>query len=208
MDQSSLVEQIVDGRNIVSRFAADGNPVQAAFWLKTAEEGIWFLYIVSDLVNGNGPLAAYNALYTSTHSLGNLSISISDIKFIGNNNPITHDVLKLQKPYPVHLTSQAGGTYVGSVAAQEIYVYPQNLFTFNPANPMTREEISRKIVDLMNRGPGTLLPSHVMLKNRTSFDGVPFGFQLGNQNRAVVQFIVDHEAIPRTVLLDEIDSVT
>jgi len=40
VDQSTLVEdQIDDGRRFVERFAADGNPVQAAFWVKTAEEG-------------------------------------------------------------------------------------------------------------------------------------------------------------------------
>ena len=42
MDQGTLVEfQISDGRRFVERFAADGNPVQAAFWVKTEEEGIW-----------------------------------------------------------------------------------------------------------------------------------------------------------------------
>jgi hypothetical protein len=59
VDQSTLVEdQIDDGRRFVERFAADGHSVQAAFWVKTAEEGLWFLYVATDLVDREGPAAA------------------------------------------------------------------------------------------------------------------------------------------------------
>src|SRR5215210_5979645 len=66
VDQSTLVEaQIDDGRRFVERFAADGNPVQAAFWVKTAEEGLWFLYVVTELIDHVGPAAAYRAVHAS-----------------------------------------------------------------------------------------------------------------------------------------------
>ena len=47
MDQSTLVgDPVHDGRRFVERFAADGNQVQAAFWVKEAEYGRWELYVV------------------------------------------------------------------------------------------------------------------------------------------------------------------
>ena len=62
MDQGTLVEEkIDDGRRFVERFAADGNPVQAAFWVKTAEEGIWFLYVTTDIFDRDGPAALVTA---------------------------------------------------------------------------------------------------------------------------------------------------
>src|SRR6266851_4590605 len=66
VDQGTLVEeQIGDGRRFVERFAADGNPVQAAFWVKTAEEGIWFLYVAAEIYDREGPAAAYRAVEAS-----------------------------------------------------------------------------------------------------------------------------------------------
>ena len=66
MDQVALVEdQIADGRRFVERFAADGNTVQAAFWVKTAEEGDRFLYVVTDLYDNDGPAVAYKAVHRS-----------------------------------------------------------------------------------------------------------------------------------------------
>src|SRR5438270_334306 len=66
VDQGTLVEeQIYDGRRFVERFAADGNPVQAAFWVKTAEEGIWFLYVATEIFDRDGPAATYRAVEAS-----------------------------------------------------------------------------------------------------------------------------------------------
>ena len=71
MDQSTLVEnQIDDGRRFVERFAADGTFVRAAFWVKTAEEGLWFLYVATDIVDRDGPAAAYRAVHASLRKLG------------------------------------------------------------------------------------------------------------------------------------------
>src|SRR2546426_12048478 len=93
VDQSTLVEdQIADGRRFVERFAADGNPVQAAFWVKTAEEGLWFLYVVTELIDRVGPAAAYRAVHAALQKLGESGVSSSEIKVISPKNPIAKDV--------------------------------------------------------------------------------------------------------------------
>lgn len=94
MDQGTLVEnQIDDGRRFIERFAADGSEVQAAFWVKTAEEGLWFLYVVTELVDREGPAASYRAVHASLRKLGEPRVSSSLIKVVSPMNPIAKDVL-------------------------------------------------------------------------------------------------------------------
>jgi hypothetical protein len=207
VDQGTLVEErIDDGRRFVERFAADGNSVQAAFWVKTAEEGIWFLYVAAELYDREGPAAAYRAVDASLRKLSKSSLSGSEIKVIGTKNPIARDVLAIMGRHPGRLAT--GSTILGSMAIEQAIIYPSRTFTFTQANPMTSEEIGREIVRLMNRGPGILQPSRITLKDGTGFDGVPFAFELGAQRAVVVRFIADGEPAPRVVRLDEIAAIT
>lgn len=209
MDQSTLVEdQIDDGRRFVERFAADGNPVQAAFWVKTAEEGLWFLYVVTELIDRVGPAAAYRAVHEARGKLGESWVSSSEIKVISPNNPIAKDVLTVMSRHPGRLATRFGGKSLGSIAVEQTYIYAPHFFTSAHANRMTTEDVGREILRLMNRGPGTLTLSHVALKDGTVFNGVPFSLDVGTERAMVVKFIADREAAPRVVRLDEIVSIT
>jgi hypothetical protein len=208
--QSTLVgDRIFDGSRFVERFAADKNPVQAAFWVKTAEEGHWFLYVATELVDTVGPAAAYRAVDASLQKLGESWVSGSEIKVkvISPNNPIARDVLAITTRYPGRLATRFDGKTLGSMDVDQTYIYPSNYFTFTQANPMTTEEVGREIVQLMNRGAGIFRPSHVTLKDGTAFHGVPISLQFGTQRAVVVQFIADGETAPRVVRLDEIASL-
>ncbi len=207
MDQGTLVEEQIDvGRRFVERFAADGNPVQAAFWVKTAEEGIWFLYVAAEIFDRDGPAAAYRAVHASLRKLGKNSVSSSEIKVISPNNPIAKDVLAIVGRHPGRLAT--GSTTLGSMVVEQTIIYPSRSFTFTQANPMTPEEIGREILRLMNRGPGILQPPRVTLKDGTDFNGVPFSLELGTQRAVVGRFIADGEAAPRVIRLDEIASIS
>lgn len=208
MDQSTLVgNQIDDGRRFVERFAADGNPVQAAFWVKTAEEGLWFLYVATELMDREGPAASYRAVRASLGTLGESGVSSSEIKAVSPNNPIAKDVLAIMARHPGRLVTRYGGNSLGSMAVEQVYIYPAHVFTFTQASPMTSEEVGRQILRLMNRGPGFVQPSRVSLKDGTTFNGVPCSFNFGDQNVVVVSFIVDEEVRPRVVRLDGIASI-
>ncbi|MBV9125968.1 MAG: hypothetical protein JO112_21665 [Planctomycetes bacterium] len=208
MDQGTLVgEQIADGRRFVERFAADGNLVQAAFWAETAEEGLWFLYLATETYDRDGPAAAYRAVHASLDKLGQPGIFSSEIKVISPKNPIAKDVLALIARHPGRFAFNLAGQALGSVAVDQVYIYPPKFFTFPQANPMTTEEISREILRLLNRGPSILQPSRVSLKDGMAFTGVPFALELGTQNALVVRFLADGEAAPRVVQLDEIASI-
>jgi hypothetical protein len=208
VDQSTLVgNQIDDGRRFVERFAADGNPVRAAFWVKTAEEGIWFLYVATDLVDRSGPAATYRAVQASLQKLGESRLSGSEIKVVSPANPVAKDLLAVMARHPGRSSAQFGDTTLGSIAVEQVYAYPPHIFTVTRANQMTTEDIGREILRLMNRGPGILQPSRVTLKDGTAFNGVPFSLQLGSQTPLVVQFIEDEKLAPRVVQLDEIAAI-
>src|SRR5262249_50032606 len=121
--------------------------------------------------------------------------------------PIAREVLAVMARHPGRLATRFGAKMLGSMAVEQVYIYPAHFFTFSQANPMTTEDIGREILRLMSRGSGTRQPSRVTLKDGTTFNGVPFSLQLGSQNALVVQFIADGEAAPRVVRLDEIASV-
>ena len=110
MDQSALViDQIDDGRRFIERFAADGNPVRAAFWAMTAEEGLSFLYVVTDTVDRVGPAATYRAVHDALRKLGKPSVSSSEIKVVSPSDPIAKDVLAIMARHPGRLSTRFGG---------------------------------------------------------------------------------------------------
>lgn len=208
MDQGTLVgDQIDDGRRFVERFAADGTAVQAAFWAKTDEDSISFLYVVTDLIDQVGPAGAYRAVRASLEKLGEAWVSGSEIKVISPKNPIAREVLAVMARQRGRLATRFGGDTLGSTSLEQIYIYPPHFFTFTQADPMTTEDVGRELFRLMNRGSGILQPSRVNLKDGTAFDGVPFALELGSQKTLEVRFMADREAAPRVVRLDEIASI-
>jgi hypothetical protein len=208
VDQGTLVaEQIADGRRFIERFAADGNPVQAAFWAQTTENRLWFLYVATELAERDGPAAAYRAVHASLAKLGESWISSSAIKAISPSKPIVREVLAIMARHSGRLPIRLGDRTLGSVEVEHVYIYPPQVFTFTQANPMTTEDIGQEILRLLNRGPSSLQPSRVTLKDGTAFTGVPFAIELGAQSALVGRFLADGEAAPRVLRLDEIASI-
>ena len=125
MDTKLLVaEQIHDGKQIVDQLMRDGFKVTAAFWIKTAEEGLWHLYIASPLVEANRPGEAYRLLYASISQIPGLEVQLSDIKLINDTNPIARDIIEVRDRYPLETPTRYRGKRIGNVSILEAYVYP------------------------------------------------------------------------------------
>ncbi len=100
MDTSALVEnQIDDGLKLVNRLVADHFDVSVACWVRTSEEGDWFLYIASKTVDENGLAAAYRDVYRVIQSMPDIWIPKSQVKLIGRENPIAKNALEMQRRY-------------------------------------------------------------------------------------------------------------
>ncbi|MGA2705195.1 MAG: hypothetical protein ABSH35_29405 [Isosphaeraceae bacterium] len=125
MDTYTLVEnRIDDGRKLIYLLTQTGFPLTAVCWVKTSEEGDWYLYIASNAVDQKGLASAYREVYGVLTTISGTSISVSDVKLVGINNPITKDILEIRERYPGRLPTVSRRRQLGSVAVDEVYVYP------------------------------------------------------------------------------------
>ena len=64
MDQDTMVsEQTKNGKRLIEALTGVGLDVRVAFWAKPTEEGKWFLYLASQLVDEKGPTVAYRKVF-------------------------------------------------------------------------------------------------------------------------------------------------
>jgi hypothetical protein len=209
MDSDELVVdfQVDAGRRIIAQLVRDAFDAKAVFWVKTAEEGIWFLYVATPLVEQKGLAEAYRVLQASMQKLPGIPLSLSDIKLVGADNPIAKDVLRILARYPGRVATRYGGKQLGSMTIDDAYIYPQPS-NWQDSSSMAKEDVLREIFRLMNRGPGILQPSRIMVRDGSSFEGIPFSIQMGSHRAIVVQFIDNTEPVPRVVDVDEIVSIS
>ena len=209
MDTNALVEfQIDAGQRLIVQLIRDGFRVEAAFWVKTVEEGIWFLYNASPVVEEQGPGArAYRALQGSLNPLQGFPLSLSDIKLIGKDNPITRDVVDILARFPGSIANRLRGQQLGGVSIEEGYIYPAYLFSARGTGPMTQDEVLRELFRLMNRGSGLVPTSTVTLTDGSAFTGVPFSIQSASHRPLIIQFVAEGELAPRVLGIDEIASI-
>ncbi len=116
-------KRIEDGQELIHQLVRDDFDVEVAFWLKTSEEDWWHLYVASKVVDERGPLEAYRAVQGSLGRLTGTTISLSDVKLIGTEDPIATQMLKLQERNRAKkpISYQAVG---GGMGAEEAYIYP------------------------------------------------------------------------------------
>jgi hypothetical protein len=171
MDTVTLVgNQVNDGLKLLDRLQQEEIPVKAACWVKPAEEDRWSLYISTPLVEQAGPLAAYRKVYGCLRSLESLWITDSDIKLIGENHPITKDVLDLTRRYPGRVPTRSRRPFLGGVAVEEVYIYPWR------DGPSPAREIMLKVLDMIGR-PAPEEPSMITLRDGTMLRARPIGIR-------------------------------
>jgi hypothetical protein len=121
MDTATLVnEKVDDGKRFVEHLTRSGFDVAVAFWALTSEEGLWFLYIASPVVDADGLADAYRKVYSELAQCTVRWISRSDIKLIGPNNAIAVDAIAYQSgsaPTAYH------GRKLGNLIIDEAYIY-------------------------------------------------------------------------------------
>lgn len=137
MDKDTVVSQQTDeGKRLIEALAKDGFDVQVAFWAKPTDEGKWFLYLASPMVDDKGPAAAYRLVHRVLRSMPNVLIEPLEIRVVGLNDSVTEAVLALikpkvpsspyavrnPKPYP-GMTSFDGPT-LGGLNIDGAFIYP------------------------------------------------------------------------------------
>lgn len=127
MDTDTLVEkQIDEGWKVVEMLLQLGFEVTAAFWLKPSENGKWYFYIVSPVVETEGIIMAYRRLHPLFQLIPpSFGIRPTGIKLIGPSNPIARDVLDIytRTPGPGGFPIRWRGTYLGNMSIDGAYLY-------------------------------------------------------------------------------------
>ncbi|MGO9597934.1 MAG: hypothetical protein ACLP7Q_08055 [Isosphaeraceae bacterium] len=125
MDTITLVDSLIDdGRRLIDRLGQENIPLIMACWVKPVEEDRWSLYIGTSLLDQKGAARAYREVYRVLRTLGNSWVTDSDIRLVGEGDPITKEVLGIKKRYPVRLPTRSRRPQLGNLAVEETYVYP------------------------------------------------------------------------------------
>jgi len=127
MDQGPLVKEQIDAG---ARFLAEFQkyvPVQAAFWLKESDEGIWSLYVASDQITDDNFDLGYGEVVRITAALKDPWFDPFQVKLIGTDDPLAEAARDLLRRFPGRVPHRFPGQTFGGVAVDEVYLYPSPL---------------------------------------------------------------------------------
>lgn len=162
MDTELLVDNRVDdGQKLVWNLAKLSFDVSVAFWVKTSEEGLWFLYIGSASLEPSKIADAYRTLYSCLKQIPGTSLSISELKLIQVGNPIAQDAIAIRDRHPGRLPVRFHGDRLGNMSIDEAYIYPR------VGGQMSSAEILHTVFGIINnRKAGAIVrPSTVNLRS-------------------------------------------
>ena len=206
MDTEPLVEnRIDDGERLLIELVREGYNVSAAAWLKTSEEGLWFLYVGSTSVDAGKLADAYRTVYACLSRIPNSSVDMSEVKLVHESNPVARDVMAIRDRYPSgRLSTKYSGNRIGLIAIEEAYIYP----SITPT--LTRNEVLEAVAGLMNR-TGLLRPSTVTLRNGRVIRGIPVGMEMrtttGQPSVVEIKMLDDANGSTQVVPVDEVSNI-
>jgi hypothetical protein len=171
MDYELLVEpRIEDGKSLIAELTKAGFDVSVAVWVKTIDEGLWFLYIGTRSLGSMSLAAAYQAAFSAFRQIPKPRIEFSQIKLVEATNPVAVDAMEIRDGYATRLPTRFRGQTLGGLEIYEAYIYPR------PTGPMSVDEVVQTVAGLMNR-TGALAPSMITLRDGTQLQAVPVGIQ-------------------------------
>jgi hypothetical protein len=99
VDKDTLVSQQTEsGSQLISALAADGFDIEVAFWAKPTEEGKWYLYLASPVVDQDGPAAAYRRVHNVLRKTQIPRIDPLEVRVVGLNDSLAKEAMAVVKP--------------------------------------------------------------------------------------------------------------
>jgi hypothetical protein len=137
MDKNTVVsEQTESGERLIEALATDGFDVRVAFWAKLVDEGKWYLYLASPMVDDKGPAVAYRLVHGILRKMPDLWIDPLEIRVVGLNDSLTEAALEaikprvpdspyaVRNPRPYPGMTWFGESTLGGVSIDGAYIYP------------------------------------------------------------------------------------
>jgi hypothetical protein len=126
MDQTVLVnKKYEDGQALVNRLPQEGIPVTSAFWMKTSEQGQYYLYIVSPVAHGAEKRAAYTKVAAAMRKMPQpFWVGPFDVKLVTPESSVGQAVIQ-QTQFGLAFPANAAEALSATGAVVEgFYPYP------------------------------------------------------------------------------------
>ena len=206
MDTRPLVEsRIKEGQHLLEKLVEADFDVSAAAWVQNPSTEKWKLYIVTKAEDQRGLSAARRRAIDILRRVEPFWNADTNLRLSLPDSPFGRHVLDLIEQYPGQLPIRSRWGGLGDVSALESFLYPPIAKTPPDQQPSRPGEVVQKVVGLMSR-TGAMRPSHVALRDGTSFLGVPFGLELGGGGMQV-KFAVEGLQPPRVCPVEAIQII-
>jgi hypothetical protein len=125
VDQGQLVsEQIEAGAKLIRAFDAEYKPLQAAFWVKDYDTGVWQLILASDQINDSNVRMAYHELHRLHTPESRLWLDWFQVRIRNIDDRVVQAVLDIQRQYPQLLPLRLGPpSRLGDDIFADAYIY-------------------------------------------------------------------------------------
>jgi len=135
VDQATLVrERITSGEKLIARLRERGLDITAACWAKTADDGQWYLYLVSPRVDTDGRSAVYETVLETLAKMDTEwanpfeRIGPLDVKVLRPSQPLAWGLLEHYQRFPDTSPTWHSGSVLGTVYIEGAYIYPAAMF--------------------------------------------------------------------------------
>jgi hypothetical protein len=127
MDQGTLVIEETDaGAEIVRRFNSY-MPVEAAFWIKSVDDGRWTLYIASNKIDEKTFDLGYGEVLRLAQEMKNPYIDPFKVQLVPADDPLAQAALDIHRRYPGNRATRFGGKAFGGMPVEGAYIYPASV---------------------------------------------------------------------------------
>ena len=128
VDQSTLVENQIETAAGSSSGCRRRQPRSGRLLGQDGRGGLWFLYVATDIVDREGPAAAYRAVHASLQKLPGSRVPSSEIKVVSPSNPLARDMLAImvtlpRAVWPLGSAAKPSGRWRSSRS----YIYPSHV---------------------------------------------------------------------------------
>jgi hypothetical protein len=201
MDTEVLVgNRFEDGKRLVAELVRDGIDVAVAFWVKTENEGLWYLYVGTSAADVQRIGDAYVPVYACLSRIPDSSIALSDIKLISPANPVARAAMVIRDRSAARIPIRFQGERLEKLAIEEAYIYPR------VAGPMSRDEVLQTVIALMNRS-GPLQSSKVTLHDGSVIQAVPVSIDMKSPGAVYISLRDAATGVDRMVSADDVANI-
>lgn len=202
MDTELLVDnRIEDGQKLVAELVLVGFDISVAFWVKTSEEGLWFLYIGSASVEPSKIGDAYRTVYACLSKIPDSWVSVSEVRLIQANNPIAKDAMMARDRQSGRLPVRFQGQRLGNLSVEEAYIYPR------VGGQLTPQELLQMLLGMANRPRNLVRPSAITLRDGTTATAIITGFDLQLPGGLTIQTLDPVSNAKKQIAGDEVINI-